>query len=75
MSYRIKELPELERPRERLKKVGVENLTDKEVLSILLKTGTKEKNVNEVSIELLKTYPLLDFPNKSINTSFFLLLC
>lgn len=66
MSYKIKELPELERPRERLKKVGVENLTDKEVLSILLKTGTKEKNVNEVSIELLKTYPLLDFPNKSI---------
>ena len=66
MSYRIKELPELERPRERLKKVGVENLTDKEVLSILLKTGTKEKNVNEVSIELLKTYPLLDFPNKTI---------
>jgi DNA repair protein RadC len=66
MSYKIKELPELERPRERLKKVGVENLTDKEVLSILLKTGTKEKNVNEVSIELLKTYQLLDFPNKSI---------
>ena len=66
MSYRIKELPVLERPRERLKKVGVENLTDKEVLSILLKTGTKEKNVNEVSIELLKTYPLLDFPNRSI---------
>ena len=54
MSYRIKELPELERPRERLKRVGVENLTDKEILSIILKTGTKDKNVNDLSIELLK---------------------
>lgn len=67
MSYRIKELPEVERPRERLKRVGVENLTDKEILSIILKTGTKDKNVNDLSIELLKKYSLIDFPHKKIN--------
>ena len=43
MSYKIKEYPEEERPRERLKIVGRENLTDKEVVAIILKTGTKEK--------------------------------
>ena len=67
MSYRMKELPKVERPRERLKKVGVDNLTDKEILSIILKTGTKDKNVNDLSIELLKNYDLIDFPNKKIN--------
>ncbi len=56
--YKIKELPEKERPRERLKEVGVENLTDKELLSIILKNGTKNKNVNEISLELLKNYQL-----------------
>ena len=30
MSYKIKELPLEERPRERLKQVGVKNLSDKE---------------------------------------------
>ena len=59
MSYKIKELPVDERPRERLKKVGVCNLTDSEVLSILLKTGTKDRNVNEVSMDLLKRYELI----------------
>ena len=60
MNYCIKELPIKERPRERLKEVGVENLTDKEVLSIVLKTGTKEKNVNALSLEILKKYELTE---------------
>ena len=64
----IKQLPQEERPRERLKKVGVENLTDKEVLSIILKTGTKEKNVNELSLELLQNYSLLDLKEATISS-------
>lgn len=67
MSYKIKELPQNERPRERLKNVGVENLTDKEIIAILLKTGTKRENVNELAIELLKKYHLSDFPNITIS--------
>ena len=67
MSYKIKELPVEERPRERLKSVGVSNLTDSEILSILLKTGTKDKNVSELSIEILKKYDLIQLQDISIH--------
>lgn len=65
-TYTIKEIPREERPRERLKEVGEKNLSDKELLSIILKTGTKNKNVNDLSIELLKNYSLEDLKNISI---------
>ncbi len=58
MSYKIKELPLTERPRERLKEVGPENLSNSELLAIILKNGTKEKNVNDLACELLKKYEL-----------------
>lgn len=67
MNYRIKDIPIDERPRERLKKVGVNNLSDKEILSIILKTGTKEKNVNDLSLEILSKYNLVDFKELDIN--------
>ena len=63
----MKEIPEEERPRERLKLVGPKNLSDKELLSIILKTGTKEKNVQDLSIELLKKYKLEELKNIEIN--------
>lgn len=65
--YKIKDIPENERPRERLKSVGPSNLTDKELLSIILKTGMKEKNVSDLSIEVLQKYKLIDFKYLSIN--------
>ena len=65
--YKIKDLPVEGRPRERLKEVGVSNLTDKEIISIILKTGTKNKNVNDLSLELLSKYSLLDFKELSLN--------
>ena len=67
MSYTIKEIPKYERPRERLKQVGCENLSDKELLSILLKTGTKNKNVTELAIELLKEYSLTELKDISLS--------
>ncbi len=54
--YRIKDIPISERPRERLLEVGAENLSNVELLSILLKSGVKNKNVRELAIELLKKY-------------------
>lgn len=54
MSYRMKEIPITERPRERLEKYGVESLTNQDLVSIILKTGTKEKTVQEVALELLQ---------------------
>lgn len=65
--YKIKELPEEERPRERLKNVGVNNLTDKEIISIILKTGTKDRNVNDLSLDLLNRYNLIELKNISLN--------
>ena len=63
--YKMKEIPKEERPRERFKEVGIENLTTKELLSILLKTGLKNKNVNELSLELLNNYSLEEFKELS----------
>ena len=39
---KIKDIPKNERPRERLLKYGVENLSNEELLSIIIKTGTKD---------------------------------
>lgn len=67
-SYKIKDIPITERPRERLKLVGVENLSDKELIAIILKTGTKEKSVNDLAIEILKKYKLEELKNININS-------
>ena len=65
--YCIKEIPKDERPRERLKEVGVENITNIELLSVILKTGTKNKNVKELAIDILKKYEIVDLKDISIN--------
>ncbi len=64
--YKIKDIPETERPRERLKTVGPSNLTDKELLSIILKTGTKDYNATDIAIEILKKYTLQELPEATI---------
>ena len=65
--YRIKEIPKEERPRERLKDVGVEQLTNVEILSIILKTGTKNINVKDLAIDILNHYDLNKLKDISIN--------
>lgn len=59
-------MPLKERPRERLIEVGESNLTDKELLSIILKTGTKEKNVSDLALDILKKYSLKELQNTSM---------
>ena len=49
----LKEIPITERPREKLLKYGKENLSDAELLAIILKTGTKDCNVNELAIKVI----------------------
>lgn len=51
---KVKDLPLSERPRERLQQVGAENLSNEELLSIILKNGTRKKSVKELSIDILK---------------------
>ena len=49
----IKEIPLSERPRERLLKYGSNNLSNEELLAIILKTGTKGISAKELSIKVL----------------------
>lgn len=51
---RIKELPENERPREKLTKYGAEVLSNAELLAILLRTGTKNESAIDIAYKLLK---------------------
>lgn len=54
-SYTVKELPPDDRPREKLLSKGAQNLSDAELIAILLRTGKKGKSVIEIARELLKT--------------------
>ena len=53
---KIKDLPKIERPRERLVAKGAENLKDAELLAILLRTGNRGKNVLEVAKQILSKH-------------------
>ena len=64
--YKIKEMPTTERPRERLKNYGVESLSDSELLAIILKTGTKNKNVLELSYDILKRFSLQEITEATL---------
>ena len=66
---KIKDLPVMERPRERLINYGPENISNEELLAIILKTGTKNKSVKELANEILTTINSLDKLDKiNINT-------
>lgn len=49
MVVKIKQLPPLERPYEKLELYGVESLSNEELLAILLKTGLKDISSKELS--------------------------
>ena len=55
---KIKEMPLDSRPREKLLKYGIENLSDAEILAIILRTGVRGENVIEVSNRLIVEYGL-----------------
>ncbi len=54
---KIKDIPKVDRPREKLIKSGAKFLKDYELLAIFLNTGTKGKNVLEVAQDILSNYP------------------
>ncbi len=55
-AYRITDLHESERPRERLKSLGPEALSNAELLAILLRTGLPGENVIQIGQRLLQTF-------------------
>ena len=52
----IKDISKEERPRERLLKYGVSNLSNEELLSIILRCGTNNKSVKELSSDILNEF-------------------
>ncbi len=53
---RIKDLPEDERPRERLRKYGPENLKDSDLLAIILKSGFKGTTAIQLGEQILVAF-------------------
>ena len=52
--HTIKDIPEEERPRERMEKFGSEALSNSELLAIILRTGTAYESALDISNRLLK---------------------
>ena len=66
---KFKNLPDSDKPRERLYMYGSENLSNEELISIILKTGTKNMSVKEVALKLLESVGSIDkFRDIGINT-------
>ena len=64
----IKDIPKIERPRERFKLYGKENVSNEELLSIILNTGVKNKSVKELSNSILsKMNDISDLKNMTLN--------
>lgn len=65
---KIKDLPKEEKPRERLIKYGASNLSNEDLIAILLRTGSKEYNVKDLSsLVLTKIKSINDLNDLSIN--------
>ena len=56
MKYNLKEMSIEEKPREKLKKFGVNSLNDYELIALILKSGIKDKSVIDLSKEILNYY-------------------
>ena len=64
----IREIPNEERPRERLIKYGIDSLSNEELLSIILSTGFKNRSCKELSIDILNYFESIsNMKNASIN--------
>ena len=58
MKYNLKEMSLMEKPREKLYQFGAESLADYELLAIILRTGSKELSVLDLSIKILQNIVL-----------------
>lgn len=60
MTIKIKELPETERPYEKLELYGEQTLSNAELLAIIIKTGTKEETSVQLAQKILSLNDTLD---------------
>jgi len=64
---KIKDLPKVERPREKLIQYGPEKLSNSELLAILLRSGKKGENVIELANKILKRFSKDELPSLAFN--------
>lgn len=62
----IREMPEDERPRERLVKYGPEALSNSELLAIILRTGSQKENVINMCSRIFSEYSLKQLSQANI---------
>ncbi len=62
----IKELPKVERPREKLMQYGPEKLSNSELLAILLRIGRPGQNVVEAAKQILRQCGAQNLPNLTL---------
>lgn len=59
----IKNIPKIDRPREKLIQYGPEKLSNSELLALLLRSGNKEINAIELARKILKKFGAKELPN------------
>jgi len=64
---KIKDLPKVERPREKLMQYGPEKLSNSELLAILFRSGKKGENVIELANKVLKRFSKDELPSLTFN--------
>lgn len=65
MKYKIKDMPKILRPREKLMAKGAEALSDSELLAIMLGSGYQGRNVKELARLILRRFKLEGLSNMS----------
>lgn len=66
---KLKQLPNNEKPRERFVNYGRENISNSELIEIVLKTGTKKNSIKEISHNILSSVNNInELAFKEINT-------
>ncbi len=63
---KLKDLDKEDQPREKLKSKGVKNLTNSELISIIISKGTKKIDVAQMSQNLLKKFNISKFQQLSV---------
>ena len=64
---KLKDISRMDMPREKMEKYGPGRLSDFELLAILLRTGTKDLNVLQLSQKILQKFKKESFIDVSIN--------
>jgi len=62
-NQKIKDLPKIERPREKLIRYGSSRLSNSELLALILRSGKKGENVVDLANKVLKKYKAENLPH------------